>query len=66
MAKSAVQFKIADVSRALKGAAKGGMKIGRAEIDPATGRIIVVAAGEAAESQSALDRWMEADNARAP
>ncbi|TIL25598.1 MAG: hypothetical protein E5Y88_11605 [Mesorhizobium sp.] len=54
-----VQFKIADISRAIKGASKGGMKVGRAEIDPATGRIVIIAATQTSEPESAVDKWMK-------
>ncbi|RWB09019.1 MAG: hypothetical protein EOQ39_03725 [Mesorhizobium sp.] len=58
-----VQFKIADISRAIKGASKGGMQVGRAEIDPATGKIIIIAATQSSEPENAVDKWMR-DHAR--
>lgn len=62
MARS-VAFKIADLSRAIKGAVKGGMTVDRAEIDPATGRIVLVAAGKVETPRNDLDRWLEKRNA---
>lgn len=60
-----VAFKIADISRAIKGATKAGMAIGRAEIDPATGKIILIPAGERPSPQNDLDKWLEKRNAPA-
>jgi hypothetical protein len=62
----AVAFKIADISRAIKGATKAGMAIGRAEIDPSTGKIVLIPAGEKPTPQDDLDRWLEKRNASAP
>ncbi|RWE07660.1 MAG: hypothetical protein EOS23_26420 [Mesorhizobium sp.] len=59
MSSTPVTFKIADVARAIKGARKGGMEPGRAEIDPSTGRIVIVAAGKASEPENEVDKWMK-------
>lgn len=59
----AVQFKIADLARAIKGVRKGGMEPGRAEIDPSTGRIVIVAATKGIDPQNEVDKWMK-DHAR--
>tara|TARA_R100001129_G_scaffold186254_1_gene177179 strand:+ start:7151 stop:7279 length:129 start_codon:yes stop_codon:yes gene_type:complete len=40
------------------------MELGRVEIDPATGRIVLVAATGAQEPQNDLDLWLEKKNAR--
>jgi hypothetical protein len=62
MARS-LPFKEADIIRAVKGARRGGMDLGRVEIDPSTGRIILVAAGKAETPTNDLDRWLEGRNA---
>ncbi|MBX9760677.1 MAG: hypothetical protein K2Y29_17995 [Beijerinckiaceae bacterium] len=36
-----------DVARAIRGAERAGMKVGRVEIDPATGKIIITTGAEA-------------------
>ncbi|WP_192257039.1 hypothetical protein [Mesorhizobium silamurunense] len=59
MAGTPVSFKIADVARAIKGARKGNMEPGRVEIDPVTGRIVVIAAEKAGEPENAVDKWMK-------
>ena len=53
-----------DEDRALRAAKAEGIPIGRIEIEPMTGKIIIVA-GEAEAPTTALDTWMAA-NARAP
>ncbi|RWC90052.1 MAG: hypothetical protein EOS32_28810 [Mesorhizobium sp.] len=57
MAARAAPFRQVDVTRAIKAAASAGMKVGRVEID-ATGRIVVVAAGQTPEPANDLDKWM--------
>jgi hypothetical protein len=53
-----IPFKQADVQRAVKGAALGGMSIGRMEIDPATGRIVIFAKGEEKPAETnEFDEW---------
>lgn len=55
----------ADVSRAVKGAQSAGLKVQRIEIDPATGRIVVVSGeGTPSEPPSPFDAWKAKDNAR--
>ncbi|RCS25828.1 hypothetical protein DUT91_03450 [Phyllobacterium salinisoli] len=58
-----VHFKQADVFRAVKGACAAGMELGRVEIDPSTGRIILVAAGGVEAPRNDLDKWLEKRNA---
>jgi hypothetical protein len=43
------RFRKEDVARAVAGCAKGGMRVGRVEIDP-LGRIVIMAAGEAPDA----------------
>ncbi|MEI9403386.1 hypothetical protein [Mesorhizobium argentiipisi] len=57
MAARAASFRQVDVSRAIKAAASAGMKVARVEIDP-TGKIVVVAVGQAPEPANELDKWM--------
>lgn len=55
----------ADVSRAVKGAQSAGLKVQRVEIDPATGKIVVVSGGDApTEPLNSFDAWKARDNAR--
>lgn len=49
----------ADIARAVKGATQGGLAVGRVEIEPSTGRIIVLAADLTRVSNDPLDQWME-------
>ena len=49
---TAARFNQADVTRAYRGAVKGGMSVQRIEICPATGRIVIVAGAPFAASVS--------------
>lgn len=53
-----IPFKQADVSRAVKGALTGGMKIGRVEIDPSSGRIVILPPDAKPAEENALDKWL--------
>ncbi len=48
-------FKQSDVARAIKGAKAGGMKTGRVEIDPVTGKIIIYTESPAANDDGPSD-----------
>ncbi len=51
-------FTQTDVSRAVKGAQNAGLKIARLEIEPTTGRIVVVAVDALMEKHtSKLNEW---------
>ena len=53
------RFRQSDVMRALKAARAAGMGVARFEIDPDTGRIIVVAEySENSQQGTDLDKWM--------
>ncbi|MDF2371981.1 MAG: hypothetical protein P1V21_14460 [Rhizobiaceae bacterium] len=57
-----VPFKQIDISRAVKGATRAGMEVGRVEIDPVTGKIILVASQANPDPENDLDKWIR-DNA---
>lgn len=55
----------ADVSRVVKGAQSAGLKVQRIEIDPATGKIVVVSSdGLSSEPLNQFDAWKAKDDAR--
>jgi hypothetical protein len=57
-------FRQADLQRALRAAKAAGIAIERIEIDPASGRIVIVTKGDnPAEFGNPLDDWL-AKNAR--
>lgn len=53
---SAARFKQVDLTRALKGAQKAGMQVGRIEIDP-SGRIVIVS--DASAPVGGANEWDE-------
>jgi hypothetical protein len=51
-------FTQADISRAIKAAKSAGLKIARFEIEPTTGKIVVIAIDALLEKHtSELDKW---------
>lgn len=57
MSRTSSSFKQTDVTRAVKGARKAGLDVGKVEID-ATGKIVVFAATAVpSEPVSELDKW---------
>ena len=61
MSRAAATFRQRDVTAAIKAVLAAGREPARAEIDPATGKIIVVIAGKAEaaiEPTTDLDKWM--------
>lgn len=54
----------ADIARALKAAQSAGMKVERCEIDPATGRIILVSGEQMPRETTALEEWRARRGAR--
>lgn len=52
-------FNQRDVTKAVRGAVAGGMEIGRVEIDPRTGRIIVLPANAVTVQGDALDEELK-------
>ena len=66
MARTAAAFREADVKRALRGAALGGLKVTRVELDPATGLIVLLSGSSAsASSTMAFDQWLEGKDGKA-
>lgn len=63
MARHRSHFQSRDVTRAVKAALKGGLAVGRVEIEP-DGRIVLAAVTEAQTPQSDLDRWIARTDAR--
>jgi hypothetical protein len=58
-------FTQADVSRALKGAQCAGLKVERFEVDPVTGKIIVISgANTSTEPTTKFDEWRAKRHAR--
>jgi hypothetical protein len=58
MSRRPCSFRESDVKRAIRAARSAGIEIARVEIDPSTGRIIVIAdAPGAAAEISDLDQW---------
>jgi hypothetical protein len=52
-------FRQRDLTVAIKGAIAAGCAVSRVEIDPVTGKIIVmIAAGATSETVTDLDRWL--------
>lgn len=58
--RSACAFRQRDVTVAARAVRKAGIDVGRIEIDPATGKIVVIVGkpAEAVESSGALDKWI--------
>jgi hypothetical protein len=58
MSKRVAPFRQADLQRALRGAKAAGLKVARVEIDPATGKIVIMSDAEAGQQpQSPLEQW---------
>ena len=61
MSSGPATFRQIDVKRAVKGAAAGGMRVMRVEIDRLTGRIVLFACNDVADEQmiqAPLDKWL--------
>jgi hypothetical protein len=59
MARRPSTFRQRDLTAAVRGAIAAGCAVSRVEIDPVTGKIIVImVAGAAKESTTDLDAWM--------
>lgn len=63
MARRAAAFTQVDLSRALRGVKAGGIDVARIEIEPGTGKIVIVSAScsSSAEEQNPLDKWLKED-----
>ncbi len=64
MSRKACAFKQGDIARAVRGAEAAGVKIGRVEIEPNTGRISIVAADVSSSNNGELDRELTEFEAR--
>jgi hypothetical protein len=59
MARSTSLFRQADITRALRAARAAGVMIARVEIDPVTGKIVIISKEPGGSEQlTDLDRWM--------
>lgn len=58
-----VAFRTTDLTRALKGASAGGLKVARVEID-LDGKIVIVSEGERREPATVFDDWKAKRDAR--
>jgi hypothetical protein len=63
VSRKACAFKQRDIARAVRGAEAAGVKIGRVEIEPNTGRIAIVPAG-VSSNDGELDRELAEFEAR--
>ena len=57
MSQRQASFTKADVGRAIKGAESAGLKVARVEIDPKTGKIVVVSGQPEALLSSGQNEW---------
>ena len=57
MARNPATFKEADLTRALKAVRKSGVSIARVEIDPKTGKIVLISGDAREASDEAVDTW---------
>lgn len=55
MPRAPAHFREADVVRLIRAAERAGMQVGRVEVDPKTGRIVVLRAGGEPADDGALD-----------
>jgi hypothetical protein len=51
----------ADLQRALRAAKSAGIDIERVEVDPLSGKIVIIAKGATAGTETALDTWLAAN-----
>lgn len=66
MSRRSAKLTQADIARAIKGAAKAGLLIGRVEIDE-DGKIVLIAGSEQTmTTQTPLEKWKAGRNARSP
>jgi hypothetical protein len=57
MSKGRQSFRRSDLTRAIKAAIAAGVAVDRAEIDPGTGKIVVVIAKSDASHDQAQNEW---------
>jgi len=56
--RGAATFRQRDLAAALKAAKAAGIDVVRIEIDPVTGRLVIITCAEAAASATHLDKWL--------
>lgn len=54
-------FKQVDLTRAVRAMRAGGLDIARVEIDPASGKIVIVSGSPATAAEDPLDKWLKED-----
>jgi hypothetical protein len=65
MSRGAWRFRSSEVTRVVKAVAKAGCEVVRAEIEPSTGKIVVIVGkSQDAPEGNDLDRWMASRDAR--
>lgn len=52
------RFRKVDLTRAIAAAKAGGLAIGKVEIDPISGKIVLVAASKQPAADNAVDEWL--------
>jgi hypothetical protein len=60
-----VRFRQADLRRALRAVKDAGAIVERIEIEPSTGKIVIIPAGAASAPDTELDTWLAKRHARA-
>lgn len=65
MTRRSAAFSISDVTRACKGALAAGLVVKRAEVGQDGKIVMVFDDGAPAAGEAPLDRWLEAQNAKA-
>jgi hypothetical protein len=61
MSRRTATFSQSDLQRALRAAKTAGIEIERIEIEPASGKIVIIAKGAEGRAESPLDQWLAAN-----
>jgi hypothetical protein len=61
MPRRTATFRQSDLEHALRAAKTSGIDIERVEIDPHSGKIVIIARGAKVEAETALDAWLAAN-----
>lgn len=59
MSAKQARFRKVDLTRAIAAATAGGLAIGKIEIDPISGKIVLVAANKQPAPDNPVDEWLE-------